>query len=259
MVTGAGRGIGRACALAFAGLGHRVAVAARTEDQLAETVRACAEAGGEATAVVMDLRDLDSVRNAIATVEETIGPIDVLVNAAGINNARALMDVTEDIWDAAFETNLKGLFFCTQEVARGMIPRRSGRIVHLSSMVGVRNMGGVPYGVTKWALEGLTKSLAVELAPHGIRVNAVAPGMTTTAMAGFSDEATVTSTAIPIGRFARPEEMASAVVFLASDASSYIVGETLVVDGGFVHTVRHLDYEEIPPSDTPDQSDKVNA
>ncbi len=180
-----------------------------------------------------DMRDLGSIRLGVRSIEERIGPIDLLVNCAGVDNSRSFTDITENDWDLAFETNLKGLFFCTQEVVRHMLPRGNGLIINVSSILGLRT-GQLPYTITKWGLEGFTKSLARELTPRGIRVNAVAPGVTATAMTGFGEEdpLEVETQYHPMGRVASPKEIAAAVAFLASDQASYVNGATLVVDGG---------------------------
>lgn len=227
------RGIGRASAVALARSGWHVAVAARDASRLDETVRLCTEAGGGATAVRLDLRDPASIRDAVAFVEREVGAIDLLVNNAGINNARPFLEVTRDDWDAAIETNVASAFFCTQEVVRAMVPRGRGHVINITSVNGI-GKGPLPYAMTKWAMEGFTKSLAAELAPVGIRVNSVAPGGTATAMNGLEDQEPPEYDFIPLGRVARPAEIAAVVAFLASDAAGYMTGSTVVVDGGLL-------------------------
>ena len=233
LVTGASRGIGRACAIELAKSYSHVVAAARNCSALMETVRLCSPADGRASMIETDMRDLGSIRLGVRSIEERIGPIDLLVNCAGVDNSRSFTDITENDWDLAFETNLKGLFFCTQEVVRHMLPRGNGLIINVSSILGLRT-GQLPYTITKWGLEGFTKSLARELTPRGIRVNAVAPGVTATAMTGFGEEdpLEVETQYHPMGRVASPKEIAAAVAFLASDQASYVNGATLVVDGG---------------------------
>jgi 3-oxoacyl-[acyl-carrier protein] reductase len=233
-VTGASRGIGRACAIELARQGWQVVASGRDEAMLLETVTQCRNLGANADGVRTDICDVASVTSAITSTEHTLGPIGLLVNSAGIDNSRPLfLEVTEHDWDVALDTNLKGLFFCTQAVVAAMLPRGSGQIINISSIVGF--MGGwLPYTITKWGVEGFTKSLARELTPKGIRVNAVAPGVTATQMTGFSDDGPIEHDSFPLGRVASPEDIARVVAFLASDSAAYMSGSTVIVDGGLL-------------------------
>lgn len=231
LITGASRGIGRACAIEFARCSVPVALASRNIDSLTRVAEEIQKIGGEAQIFFLDLEDLGSIHHTIRSIERKMGKIDILVNNAGIDNCRPFLQVTEQIWDEAMNINLKGLFFCTQEVARSMVERKKGVIINISSILGSKP-GQLPYAVTKWGVEGLTRSLAKMLSSHRIRVNAVAPGVTATAMTGFKEGDSVTDPRYPLGRVARSEEIAKAVIFLASDNASYVTGATLVVDGG---------------------------
>ncbi|GAB4254720.1 MAG: 3-oxoacyl-[acyl-carrier-protein] reductase [Thermoleophilia bacterium] len=236
LVTGGSRGIGRAVATRLAELGADVAVNYASNPEAARKVVGAVEAlGRRALAVKADVSREDEVRHMVAAVEETLGPIDVLVNNAGITRDGLFVRMDEADWDVVLAVNLKGAFLVSKAVARGMMKRRSGSIVNLSSVVGRRgNVGQANYAAAKAGLIGLTKSLARELAPRGIRVNAVAPGYVETDMtAAIADEA---KAAIyentPLKRLGRPEDVAEAVVFLAGDAARYITGAVLPVDGG---------------------------
>lgn len=236
LVTGGSRGIGRAVATRLAELGADVVVNyASNPDAARKVVEAVEALGRRALAVKADVSREDEVRHMVAAVEETLGPIDVLVNNAGITRDGLFVRMNEADWDVVLAVNLKGAFLVSKAVARGMMKRRSGSIVNLSSVVGRRgNVGQANYAAAKAGLIGLTKSLARELAPRGIRVNAVAPGYVETDMtATIADEA---KAAIyentPLKRLGRPEDVAEAVVFLAGDAARYITGVVLPVDGG---------------------------
>lgn len=235
LVTGAGRGLGLAFAAALAQAGAHVVLAARSQgeiESLADTIRA---EGGSAEALALDVRDRVAVRDAI----DARPAFDVLVNNAGTNRPKPLMDVTEDDYDAVEGLNLKAAIFTTQAVARTMIAEgRRGSIVNISSQMG--HVGGANrtlYCATKHGIEGFTKAAAIDLAPHGIRVNAVAPTFIETPMTRpfFEDAAFKASVLekIKLGRIGRVEDVMGAVVYLASDASALVTGTSLVVDGGW--------------------------
>jgi 3-oxoacyl-[acyl-carrier protein] reductase len=231
LVTGGSRGIGRAIALALAKAGAAVAVNYREHgDEAASVVEAIHKGGGRAAAIGADVSRSADVRRMIDEVEERLGPIDILVNNAGAAAARGLDDITEDDFDQAIAVNLKSAFLCTQAVLPGMRARRWGRIVNISS-VAARAAGAVSvaYNASKAGLEGLTRGYAARLAPEGVTVNAVAPGLIDTEMgkplieAGFAAR-------IPVGRFGTGEEIAQAVMLLVGDA--YVTGQTIAVNGG---------------------------
>jgi 3-oxoacyl-[acyl-carrier protein] reductase len=238
IVTGAGRGIGRAIAVRLAGEGARVACVSRTEANAKTTadeiniIRANA-----ASAYAVDVVDHAAVLKVGARILEEFVKIDILVNNAGVARDALAMRMSLEDWDAVINTNLRGAFSFTQAIVRAMTKQRSGRIINISSVIGLMgNAGQTNYAASKAGLIGFTKSLARELASRNITVNAVAPGFVITDMtAGLSDEIKNTiHDKIPLGRTGTPEEIASAVAFLASLEAAYITGQVLCVDGGIV-------------------------
>lgn len=243
LVTGASRGIGQAIAEALAGAGADVAMTARDASSLEETCRRIAAAGRTALPYSLDVRDVGACASVVAQACEALGSLDILVNNAGYEEIRSSVDVDEALWDRIVSTNLKGAFFCAQAAARQMsVQNRAGAIVNLCSLtsyVGVPT--AAPYGSSKSGLLGMTKALAAEWASLGIRVNAIAPGYFRTAMTDVFYEDPAWQQAmlakIPQRRFGALEDIAGAVVFLASDASIYVTGHCIPVDGGYLASI----------------------
>lgn len=234
-VTGASQGIGRACAVELAQAGARVVGAARQQDKLAQLVEEIRGFGGEASAVELDLRSHDSIRAAVAKAGELYGKIDVLVNNAGVARDGLAMRMSPDQWSEVLDTNLTATFMTIQAALPGMVRARWGRIINVSSVVGLAgNPGQANYVASKAGLIGLTKALAQELASRSITVNAVAPGFIETAMTEALDEKIRERilAAVPLKRMGSPEEIAHAIRFLASDQASYITGQVLSINGG---------------------------
>jgi 3-oxoacyl-[acyl-carrier protein] reductase len=238
IVTGGNRGIGRAIALRLADEGADVAVCASRSIESAEVVAEEIRAKGrDAVAAKGDVSKADEVDALIRGVLEKFSSVDILVNNAGINRDGLLMRMKEEDWDAVLDVNLKGAFLCTKAISRSMMKARSGRIINVSSVVGLMgNAGQVNYSASKAGLLGLTKSTAKELAGRGITVNAVCPGFIPTEMtAGLPEKAKETLIGlIPLGRLGSTEDIAATVAFLASDDAAYITGQSIVVDGGMV-------------------------
>ncbi|MCI7477362.1 MAG: 3-oxoacyl-[acyl-carrier-protein] reductase [Selenomonadales bacterium] len=238
LVTGASRGIGKAIALRLAKEGANIAINFAGNVAAAEEVKAAIEAdGGKAILVQADVSDSAAVDAMVKTVVDTFGGIDILVNNAGITRDGLLMRMKEEDWDAVLNTNLKSIFLCTKAVSKLMMKKRSGRIVNMSSVVGVNgNAGQANYSAAKAGAIGFTKSMAKELAGRGITVNAIAPGFIQTDMTAVLPEAVKESMAksIPLGRLGAPEDIAGTVLFLVSDCASYITGQVINVDGGMV-------------------------
>ena len=234
-VTGASRGIGKACALALAAGGARVVVAARTLDRCEEVAAEIRSQGHEAMAVAIDLSSKESIVQAIGQTAKEFGPIHILVNNAGLTkDGLALRMKTED-WQTVIDTNLSGSFYACQAVMQGMMKERWGRIINISSVVGrMGNAGQANYVAAKAGLIGLTKSLARELSSRNITVNAVAPGFIATDMTAVLSEELKQKmlVTIPLGRFGAAEDIAAAVAFLASESAGYITGHVLDVNGG---------------------------
>jgi NAD(P)-dependent dehydrogenase (short-subunit alcohol dehydrogenase family) len=238
LVTGAQQGIGRAMALEFAAAGADVAVNWLDDEaaaiKVADGVRA---AGRRALLVKADVGRLDAVAAMVAAVEDGLGPVDILVNNAGIFPRVPFLEMGERDWDTVLDVNLKGSCFCAQAVARRMVAAgRPGGIVNLTSGAAFRGSPrGVHYCASKGGVVSMTRQMALELAPHRIRVNAIAPGLTDTAQPRYGmDEAEIAASgrALPLGRIAEPEEIARAAVFLASDGAGFITGQCLHVNGG---------------------------
>lgn len=236
IVTGASRGLGRALAVAFARegafvyLGYRVRAAGA-----AETARIIQEAGGDAVALPFDVQSAAAVRESVERVVAERGVIDVLVNNAGLARDALLLAMSDDDWNAVMAVNASGVFYACRAAARSMIAAGRGSIVNVASVAGLRaSPGQVNYSASKGAIVAMTRSLGSELAPSGVRVNAVVPGFLSTGMASRLDHrvADKRRAAIPLGRFGDGGEVAKAALFLASDDASYIVGQSLVVDGG---------------------------
>jgi 3-oxoacyl-[acyl-carrier protein] reductase len=238
IVTGAGRGIGRAIALRLASEGARVACVSRTKENAKRTVDEINLIRADAAeAYAVDVADHGAVQKVGARILEDFGKIDILVNNAGVTRDGLAMRMSMEDWEAVINTNLRGAFSFTQSILRPMTKQRSGRIINISSVIGlIGNAGQTNYAASKAGLIGFTKSLAKELASRNITVNAVAPGFIKTDMtAGLSDEIKkAIHSKIPLGRTGGPEDIARAVAFLASAEANYITGQVLCVDGGIV-------------------------
>ncbi len=234
-ITGASQGIGRECASELARAGARVIVGARRQDKLQPLVEEIRFSGGEADAVSLDVSSRDSVKDAFQQARELCERIDILVNNAGITRDGLALRMSAENWDAVIETNLTGSFACIQAVLSGMVRARWGRIINISSVVGVSgNPGQANYVASKAGLIGLTKSLAQEVASRNITVNAVAPGYIQTAMTGVLEDKVKQKIeeTIPLRRIGLPQEVAHGVRFLASDKAAYITGHVLHINGG---------------------------
>ena len=241
LVTGAQRGIGRAVAVRFAEAGADVVLNYLDDEAAAKATAAEITALGRRAATLgADIAKPEEARQLVADAERALGPIDVLVNNAAIFPRAPFLDLTEDMWDAVLDTNLKATFVCAQAVARRLVAAgRPGTIINVSSGAPYRgSMRATAYMASKLGIVGLTRGMARELAPHGIRVNAVAPGITNTAMPrlGNTEEALATlGRANPSGRLAEPEDIADVIVFLATDDARYVVGQLIHVNGGDYH------------------------
>ena len=236
VVTGASRGIGRAIALELGRRGNFVVVNYNGSAEKAEAVKQDIQAaGGEACAMQCDVSDYGACEAFMKDIIKEYKRIDILVNNAGVTRDGLLMQMKEEDFDAVVDTNLKGAFHTIRFAARQMLKQRSGRIINLSSVVGLRGNGGqVNYSASKAGIIGLTKSAAKELASRGITVNAIAPGFIETEMTAVLPEETKAATLkeIPLQKFGKPEDVAQAAAFLASEEAAYITGQVLCVDGG---------------------------
>lgn len=239
-VTGGGSGIGRAVSVRLAREGAAVAVVDVAADTAAETAALLREDGAAVIPISADVVSAVSVAAAVEEAWRSLGPVDLLVNSAGIMGYRSFLRLTEADWDRTMAVNAKGVFLCSQEVARRLVEaRRPGTIINVSSITSeVAIEFQAHYAASKGAVRMLTRSMALELAPHRITVNAVAPGVVETGMTRdlLADPAVaeVTLPLIPLGRAAQPEEVAAAIAFLASDDARYMTGSTLLIDGGYL-------------------------
>ena len=238
LVTGGSRGIGRAVALACAREGANVIINYAGNAKAAqEVVEKITELGRRALAVQADVSKLEDVERLVQEALDDFGRIDVLVNNAGITRDNLIMRMKEEDWDAVLATNLKGVFLCTKAVTKGMMKQRSGRVINMTSVVGVMgNAGQANYAAAKAGVIGLTKATAKELASRGITVNAIAPGFINSEMTEVLSENVKEAMVkvIPLGKMGEAEDVAEATVFLASDSARYITGQVLHVDGGMV-------------------------
>lgn len=234
LVTGSTRGIGRAIAQALVQAGAKVAVCGREQARAEAVAR---ELGGTAMGVALDVGDAASIEAAVAAVVQAFGTVDILVNNAGITKDNLLLRLDDEQWDAVLDANLKGAFRTVKTVLKGMMKKRHGRIINITSVVGlIGNKGQANYAASKAGLVGFTKSVAKEYASRGITANCVAPGYIETDMtAALPAEARAALFQhIPLERLGRPEDIAGAVLYLSSDLASYVTGQVLVVDGGMV-------------------------
>ena len=237
IVTGASRGIGRGVSVALAQAGSHLVLAARNEKDLAETARMVEETGRKALVVPTDVSDFDSVTNLADIANREFGKIDVLINNAGTGSTKYIMDLPVEEWKKVVDCNLTGTFFCAKAVAKYMIEQCSGKIINMSSVFGfIGSRFAAPYCSTKGAIITLTKVMALEWAQFNINVNAMAPGYVDTEMIAYaledpkSKEAKIRGT--PLRRIGKPEDIGPLTVFLASAASDFMTGETVIIDGG---------------------------
>src|SRR5262245_12339941 len=237
LVTGAQQGIGRVIAVAFAREGADVGVNYLDDRGAAEqVVRDVLGAARHAVLVQADVAKVSGIEAMVAQIVRELGGVDVLVNNAGVYPRVPLLEMRESDWDLVLDVNLKGGFFCAQAAAREMIAgRRRGSVINMASQAIRGAVRGVHYSASKGGVVAMTRAMALELAPHGIRVNAIAPGLTDTAQPRYGnteEELAVMATAVPLGRMARPEDIAGIAVFLASDEAGHVTGQTLHVNGG---------------------------
>jgi 3-oxoacyl-[acyl-carrier protein] reductase len=236
LVTGGSRGIGRACAIALAGAGHRVALCFRSDKEgAAETAATITDAGGEALPVAADVADAAALDGAVKEIESTWGPVQILVNNAGVTRDGLLLRMSDEQWGEVLHTNLDGAFYAIRRVAPGMVRGRYGRIVNVGSASGFTGSAGqVNYSAAKAGLLGLTRSVARELASRNVTCNLVAPGPIDTAMLEALSEERQSALAglVPLGRLGTPDEVGATVAFLCSEAAGYITGAAIPVDGG---------------------------
>lgn len=237
IITGASQGIGKGMAETFSKAGAHVACVSRNKDNLKSVTDSLIKNGGEASFYTCDVSSLDAFQNTIKEIAENHGSVDILVNNAGVCKDKLIMRMSEDDWNKVININLNGAFNGIKAVSQIMIKQRSGRIINISSIVGlIGNPGQANYAASKAGLIGLSKSAAKELAPRGITVNAIAPGYIATDMTDqITDQAKESLiTKIPLGRIGSPSDIAASALFLASDEAEYITGQTLTVDGGMV-------------------------
>lgn len=238
LVTGASRGIGRAIALELGSKGAKVAVNyAGSKEKALEVVKEIEEMGSSAIAIQADVTSQEAISEMFKVIEEKLGSVNILVNNAGINKDSLLMRMKEEDWDQVLDTNLKGVFLCTKGVIRSMMKERKGKIINISSVVGISgNIGQSNYAAAKAGVIGFTKTMALELASRGIQVNAIAPGFIATDMTdkipeGIKEELIKK---IPLQKLGKPEDIAGIVSFLASPQGDYITGQVICVDGGLL-------------------------
>lgn len=239
LVTGAGRGIGRAIAEGLANAGANVICAARTRTQLEEVVDAIESKGGQAMVCKMDMKDLSSIQSGVDASVAAYGRIDILVNNAGMNIREPFTEVTEDHYDQIVAVNQKGIYFLTQAVAKQMIPRKAGKIIHVGSLTSGIALSQVSvYTATKGAVSQMTKSHAIELGKYNIQVNCICPGFIVTHLTQklWADPTMLEwgKKRVAMERLGTPEDLAGTAVFLASSASDYVTGQSIYVDGGFM-------------------------
>ena len=237
IITGASKGIGKGMAETFAKAGAHVACVSRNKENLKSVTDSLIKNGGEASFYTCDVSSLDAFQNTIKEIAENHGSVDILVNNAGVCKDKLIMRMSEDDWNKVININLNGAFNGIKAVSRIMIKQRAGRIINISSIVGlIGNPGQANYAASKAGLIGLSKSAAKELAPRGFTVNAIAPGYIATDMTDqITDQAKESLiTKIPLGRIGSPSDIATSALFLASDEAGYITGQTLTVDGGMV-------------------------
>jgi len=237
LITGAGSGLGRQFATTLAQSGADVVLAARRREKLEETAQAINETGGSASCIDLDVTDASSVQDCFAEIESSVGALDILVNNAGIARQDFLVDTSEDDWDAVIDTNLKGVFLVAKQAAKAMIKgERGGSIINIASILGLRvSKALASYIAAKSAVVQVTKAMALEWAPFGIRVNAIAPGYFITEMnqeqfdAGAAE---ILTKRVPMRRVGELDELSGPILLLASDAGSFMTGSTIIVDGG---------------------------
>jgi 3-oxoacyl-[acyl-carrier protein] reductase len=235
IVTGAGRGIGKAVALGMGDAGARIVAASRTTVENEATAAGIIKRGGKAVAVTADVRSSEQVANLVDMALKEYGRIDILINNAGGTYFSSLMNMSDNGWDAVFKENIKSIFLCTKAVSAVMIKQKSGTIINFASRSGINAYPENPaYGAAKAGIIHLTKSMAIELAPYNIRVNCIAPGEIATEGVKMASGGSYLDIGnqLPLGRMGEPDEILGGVIFLASAASSYITGQTIVIDGG---------------------------